>query len=270
MRHVALLLAGIALLAACGSAGEQTAVAPVTPASASTAATTGGSEEFGGEVLVFAAASLTDAFGAIATGFEEAHPGTSVTLNLAGSQQLAGQILAGAPADVFASANAAQMARITEEGLTSAQPVTFAENSLAIAVEPGNPKDVAGLGDLARDDLVVVLAAEEVPAGAFARQALDAAGVGVRPASLETDVRAALSKVQLGEADAGIVYASDVVAAGDGVTRVEIPAAENVLASYPVAPLEAASNPEGAAAFVDFLRSPTARETLTGLGFRSP
>lgn len=254
MRGTALLLACIALLAACGPSGEETSAA----------------EGVEGETLVFAAASLTDGFGEVAAAFEEEHPGVPVTLNLAGSQQLAGQLLEGAPADVFASANATQMQRADDEDLLAAAPEIFVRNTLAIAVEPGNPEGVTGLEDLARDELVIVLAAEEVPAGRFARMALDGAGVTVTPASLETDVRAVLSKVELGEADAGIVYSSDVVAAGDGVTGVEIPEEENVVAAYPVAPLEGAPNPEGAAAFVQFLRSPRAQEILTGFGFASP
>lgn len=262
MRRSALALVCLALLASCASSRQQASSASGAPTP-----TVAGDAQSDGEVRVFAAASLTDAFGDIAAAFEEANPATTVTLNLAGSQQLAGQIVEGAPADVFASADTTQMGRVTDAGLVVAEPVVFVKNTLAIAVEPGNPEDVTGLADLARDDLVVVLAAEGVPAGNFARQALDGAGVSVTPASLEIDVRSVLAKVELGEADVGIVYSSDVVAAGDGVAGIAIPDDQNLVASYPVVPLEAAPNPELAAAFVEFLESAGAQRILTQFGF---
>jgi molybdate transport system substrate-binding protein len=155
-------------------------------------------------------------------------------------------------------------------GAVAGEPVTFATNRLEIAVEAGNPKGIDGLGDLARGDLKVVLAAEEVPAGRYAREALDAAGVAVTPASLETDVRAVLSKVALGEADAGIVYASDVVAAGDSVAGVEIPDEHNVIASYPAATVATAPNARAANAFVSYLMTEQARAMLQDHGFSRP
>jgi molybdate transport system substrate-binding protein len=223
-----------------------------------------------GDVTVFAAASLTDAFGEIARLYESQHAGSKVTFNFAGSQQLVAQILQDAPADVFASASAEQMKRVTTASLASATPVVFARNRLEIAVERGNPKKITGLRGLSRAGLVVVLAAEEVPAGKYAREALKKAGVTVTPASLETDVRSVFSKVALGEADAGIVYHSDIVAAGDKVAAVQIPTEQNVIASYPIAALAHAPHAEAAEAFVALVRSAAGRAILTKFGFGAP
>ncbi len=222
------------------------------------------------ELVVFAAASLAEAFEAIGAEFAATDGGVPVTLNLAGSQTLAAQLVEGAPADVFASADAARMAVVASAGLLAGDPLPFATNRLAIAIEPGNPSGVAGLGDLAREDLIVVLPAEEVPAGRYARAALAAAGVDVAPASLEPDVRAALAKVALGEADATIVYTSDLVVAADRVHGVAIPAAVNVVASYPIAVLAGAASPDVAARFVAFVRSERGRALLAEHGFGAP
>jgi molybdate transport system substrate-binding protein len=224
-----------------------------------------------GNVTVFAAASLTDAFTELGTAFEAAHPGTTVTYNFAGSQQLAAQITTGgAPADVFASANPAQMASAVAADVVSGEPAVFARNRLEIAVEPGNPAGISGLEDLGRDDLAVVLAADQVPAGQYAREALTAAGVPIDPVSLETDVRSVLTKVALGEADAGVVYASDVAAANGRVDGVSIPDEANVVATYPIAVLQHAPNPVAARAFVDFVRADVARDVLEAHGFGAP
>lgn len=223
-----------------------------------------------GELTVFAAASLTDALERIGRDFEVEHPGVAVTFSFAGSQQLATQIVEGSPADVFASASPDQMDVVADAGGIAGDPATFATNRLEIAVEAGNPKGVASLDDLARPDLKVVLAAEGAPVGRYTRQALDAAGVTVTPVSLETDVRAVLSKVALGEADAGIVYASDVVATGDRVSGIEIPDAHNVVAGYPAATVTAAPNPRAADAFVAYLTSGEGRAALRDHGFSTP
>jgi molybdate transport system substrate-binding protein len=218
-------------------------------------------------VTVFAAASLADAFDAMAAAFERANPGTTVTASYASSSTLATQITQGAPADVFASANHAQMGVVADAGLVGGGPVDVAGTTLEIVVEAGNPLGVRGLTDLARDDVTVVLAAEDVPAGQYARQALDALDLDVRPASLEPDVRAVLARVALGEADAGIVYRSDVATAGDDVDGVAIPADQNVPATYPIAVLRNAPNPATARAFVDFVRSDAGRRVLRAQGF---
>ena len=223
-----------------------------------------------GELTVFAGASLTDAFEAIGAAFEIEHPNVSVTFSFAGSQALATQIVEGAPADVLASANQSQMDRVDDAGLLSGGPQTFAENRLTIAVERGNPTLVEGLQDLGTEDLKVVLAAEEVPAGEYARAALDAAGVPVDPVSLETDVRAVLTKVTLGEADAGIVYESDLATARHEVDGVEIPDDQNVTATYPIAVLSDAPNPGAAAAFVAYVMSDAGQQRLEEFGLTAP
>jgi molybdate transport system substrate-binding protein len=259
--RVLLAVAVVLHAAACGPGG----VAQSAAATQSSAA-----DRLSGDLTVFAAASLTDAFEALGSAFEADHPGVSVTFNFAGSQQLATQIVEGAPADVFASASGSQVDVVADADLLAGEPVEFATNRLEIAVEPGNPKAVAGLSDLARGDVTVVLAAEEVPAGQYAREALDAAGVRVTPVSLETDVRAVLTKVALGEADAGIVYASDIIAAGDDVTGVEIADEENVTATYPAAAIAGSPNPGAAQAFLAHLTSHAGRATLEEFGFAAP
>jgi molybdate transport system substrate-binding protein len=269
VRSVVALLFAL-LLAACGG-GDQ-AGAPSAPASPSAAgaASGSGSGAVSGEATVFAAASLTDAFEDIGERFEQANPDVDVAFNFESSSTLATQITEGAPADVFASASQATMDTVDEAGLVAGERTDFAGNSLQIAVEPGNPKGVESLEDLAQPDLTVVLAAEEVPAGEYARQALDEQGIEVEPASLETDVRAVLSRVALGEADAGIVYVSDVVAAGGDVEGIEIPADQNVPASYPIATLGEAPNPEAGEAFVEYVLSDEGQEVLNEFGFSSP
>lgn len=222
------------------------------------------------EVLVFAAASLSDAFEALGAAFESAHPGTTVRFNFAGSQQLVAQILQGAPADVFAPADQRQLQKVAAARAVAGEAPLFAANALTIVVEPGNPLHVRGLSDLARGDLTLVLAAEEVPAGHYALQALERAGVEVTAASLENDVRAVLFKVRLGEADAGIVYASDVVAAGDAVDAIPIAPQHNDRARYPIAVLAHAPNPDAGQAFVTFVRSPEGQALLGEYGFSAP
>lgn len=229
-----------------------------------------GTGQVAGELVVFAAASLTDAFAELAAELEAAHPGLDVVQNLAGSHQLAGQLLEGARADVFAAASPEPMSRTVEAGLLAGEPVVFAHNRLEIAVEAGNPHRIAGLADLADEDLVLVLAAPEVPAGRYTRALLETADVTLAPDSLEVDVRAVLGKVALGEADAGIVYRSDVVTAGDAVTGVPVPDADVVAARYPVGMLADAPNPRAAAAFVALLRSERGRSVLAEAGFATP
>ena len=221
-------------------------------------------------VTVFAAASLTESFEEIALAYEERHPGTRVELNFAASSRLAGQITSGAPADVFASANLAQMDLVVGAGLAAGPPRTFATNILAIAVEPGNPLNIRGLADLARPELLVVLAAPEVPVGRYAGEALEAAAVEVRPVSLEATVKAVVTKVALGEADAGIVYRTDVLAADGAVEGVEIPDEDNVAAMYPIVALAGAADPDSAEAFVEFVVSPAGQAILARHGFTAP
>ncbi len=225
-----------------------------------------------GGITVLAAASLTDSFKALAAGFETSHPGTKVTLSLASSSSLATQINQGAPADVFAAADTSSMDKVAGPGgagvLEPARP--FATNTLRIVVAKGNPKGIASLADLAKPGVAYVTASPSVPIGAYAQQALRKAGVTVTPKSLEADVKAVVAKVVLGEADAGIVYATDVLAAGDKAQGVTIPDAQNVVAIYPIAVVSATKNPVTAQAFVDFVTGPAGQGVLTAAGFSRP
>lgn len=223
-----------------------------------------------GDVTVFAAASLTDAFAELGETFEAANQDASVTFNFAASSALVTQIIEGAPADVFASADNANMARLVEAGEVGGDPVVFTTNRAQIIVEPRNPTGITGVEDLARDDLIVVSCAPDVPCGRYAQQILDNAGVTVTFRSLEENVRAVVSKVTLGEADAGIVYATDVIVAGAAAEGVEIPGDLNVVAEYPIALTREASNPEAAQAFMDFVLSAEGRSILSSYGFVAP
>jgi len=214
------------------------------------------------EATVFAAASLTESFTAIAA----ARP---ARFSFGASSALATQLEQGAPADVIATADEATMKKLVDAGLVEA-PQIFAKNKLAIAVEPKNPRAIQGLADLAKAGLKVVLAAEQVPVGRYARQALAAAKVTVAPVSLEPDVKAVLTKVQLGEADAGIVYATDVRLAKGKVDGVAIPEAQNVVAAYPIAVSKHAASPAAAKAFVEFVLSAEGRAILERFGFAAP
>jgi molybdate transport system substrate-binding protein len=227
----------------------------------------GGSSAAPGELKVFAAASLTAAFTELGERFTAASGGTEVTFNFAGSQALATQIQQGAPADVFASADTTNMDKVRDLVGTQ-QP--FASNLLAIVVEKGNPRGVRTLDDLASSDLKVVLAAEEVPAGRYAKQVLDRAGVRVQPVSQEDNVKAVVTKVSLGEADAGIVYVTDVTAGGDKVEGVDIPEDQNVVATYPIATVKASRAQDPAQAFVDLVLSGEGQRVLKEHGFLPP
>lgn len=222
------------------------------------------------EVLVFAAASLTDAVEQLGAAFRAERPASGVVLNLAGSQTLARQIVEGAAADVFVAADDVAMTTVADAGRVAGEPRDIATNRLMIAVEAGNPLGIDEVTDLARSDLVLVLPAEEVPAGRYARWALDRLGVSVRPSSLERDVRAALAKVVLGEADAAVVYASDVAAAGDDVDGVPIPEVDGLRIAYPAAVVADAPNPAGAEAFVTFLQSEVGQRILADHGLGAP
>jgi molybdate transport system substrate-binding protein len=218
-------------------------------------------------IKVFAAASLTAAFTKLGEHYSGANGGTKVTFNFAGSQALATQIQQAAPADVFASADIPNMDKVKDLVGT---PQNFASNLLQIVVEKGNPKGVKTLDDLANPDLKVVLAAEEVPAGKYAKQILDKAGVSVSPVSQEDNVKAVVTKVSLGEADAGIVYVTDVTAGGDKVEGVDIPKAQNVTATYPIATVKASKDQEGASAFMDLVLSAEGQQVLKEYGFLPP
>ena len=222
----------------------------------------GGGDE---QLLVFAASSLTDVFDRLGSDFEATHPGIDVIVNYGGSSSLAGQIEQGAPADVFAAADRATIGRVLDEA--DGEPVVFARNRLAIAVEQGNPLGISGLADLGDRGLIVVLADREVPAGAYAAELLERSGVVLTPSSYESNVRAVAAKVALGEADAGIVYRTDIAANEDRLDAVAIADAENVIADYPIVVLRRSA---AARAFVDFVLDEPGRTALADAGFELP
>ena len=261
LRLLAVACVPALMLAACGDDDDDD--------SASTTQAPAEESTLEGDLTVFAAASLTDAFDEVGAAFEEANPDVSIEFNYGASSALREQILAGAPADVFASANTSNMDQVVETGAAT-DPQDFVTNQLQIVVPAENPGGVAGLDDFADADLLIGLCAEEVPCGEFGREALANAQVTPSVDTNEPDVRALLTKVEAGELDAGIVYITDVLAAGDAVEGIDIPADVNVTATYPIAALSDAGNAEVAAAFVEFVLSDDGQEILESYGFDSP
>jgi molybdate transport system substrate-binding protein len=225
--------------------------------------------ELSGTLTVFAAASLTETFDALAEEFERQHPSVEVVVNYGGSAALAQQIVSGAPADVFAAASEATMQTVVDEG-RAADPVAFATNTLELVVPAGNPGAVTGLPDLARPELAIALCDPVVPCGAAAEKLLAAVGVAPAPDTLEADVKAVVTKVRLGEADAGLVYVTDVRAAGGDVEGIAIPEAATAVNVYPVSPIAGSSSPEAAVAWIAMLTGPEGRRVLTEAGFGEP
>ncbi|MER7765308.1 molybdate ABC transporter substrate-binding protein [Kitasatospora sp. NPDC096140] len=259
---------------ACGSDGGKStgsAASNSASSSGSSAPAAGGSvPKASGTVTVFAAASLKETFTELGKKFEAANPGSKVTFNFGGSSSLATSINSGAPADVFAAASPATMKTVTDAGGASGQPAVFVKNTLTIAVPKGNPKHVAGLKDLTASGVKVALCAKEVPCGAAAQTALKAAGVDLTPVTLEQDVKGALTKVELGEVDASLVYKTDVQADAAKIDGVDFPEADKAVNDYPIAALAKAPNKDGAAAFVAYIQSPEAKQVLTAAGFQAP
>lgn len=218
-------------------------------------------------ITVSAAASLTEPFTEIARRYEHDHPGVRVTLNFAGSDQLAQQINSGAPVDVFASANKATMDQVVDAGHLRGTAQVFARNVLEIAVPVGNPAHVTGLADFARDRLRLAICQRQVPCGAAAERVFAAAGVNARPDTVEEDVKSVLTKVELGEVDAGMVYRTDVQSAGGKVQGMEFPEASNAANDYY---LGAVSESPDATSFVDFVRSSAGWDVLSQAGFSNP
>lgn len=228
------------------------------------------SGELSGEITVFAAASLTESFEELGAQFERDHPGTKVTFSFGGSDALAASITGGAPADVFASASPTTMDLVTDAGAAAGTPETFVRNRLEIATLPGNPDGVASLKDLTDPGLKVVLCDEAVPCGSAAQKALDAGSLQLTPVSYEEDVKSALNKVVLKEADAAVVYKTDVQAADGKVEGVDFPESADAINDYPITLLEDAPNTDAAEAFVELVRSAEGQKVLTGAGFLKP
>lgn len=256
----ALTAALLVPLAACGTNDSGDGKKTAANTSASTSA-----EPKAANLTVLAASSLTDVFKTAGAAYEKAHPGTKITFSFAGSQELAAQVKQGAPADVLVTADTKTMDGLKGE---TGEAAVIAKNRLVIATGKGNPFKIDDLKDLADSKIKVVLAAPEVPVGRYSKEILEKQGVTVKPVSQEPNVRAVLSKVELGEADAGLVYTTDSAKSGDKVVSVDIPDDQNAVASYPAATLKQSKNAEAAAAFVAWLSTPEAQKILTDAGFQ--
>jgi len=255
------LVAATTVLAGCGGSSDSTA--------GSTSSSASASPQLSGTVNVFAAASLQEAFTALGKQFESANAGTKVVFNFGPSSGLSEQITQGAPADVFASASGKNMDTVVAAG-DAESPTDFVANKMEIAVPPDNPAGIATVADLAKKGVKVALCQAEVPCGATALQVFDNAKLTVTPVTQEVDVKSTLSKVTLGEVDAGVVYVTDVRAAGDSVKGIKIPDDVNASTTYPIAPLTSSKNKATAQAFVDYVLSPAGSAELTGAGFAKP
>jgi molybdate transport system substrate-binding protein len=255
--------AALLALSACSSSDSNST-------KSDTSASSSSSPKLSGTVTVFAAASLKESFTTLGKEFEKAHPGTKVTFSFGGSDTLAAQITGGAPADVFAAASPKTMAIVTDKKDNATAPATFVRNQLEIATLPGNPDKVASLKDLTRSSLKVVLCDKTVPCGAAAQKALDAGKLKLTPVSYEEDVKSALNKVVLKEADAAVVYRTDVKAAGEKVEGVEFPESADAINDYPITLLKNAPNAETAKAFIALVQSPEGQQVLTRAGFLKP
>ncbi|WP_314224595.1 molybdate ABC transporter substrate-binding protein [Streptomyces zaehneri] len=264
MQVAALGVSALLALSACSSSDDSSSTDSGSSASASA------SDQLSGTVTVFAAASLKESFTALGREFEEAHPGTKVTFSFGGSDSLAASITGGAPADVFASASPKTMAIVTDAGDASGTPATFVRNQLEIATLPGNPDKIASLEDLTKSSLKVVLCDKTVPCGAAAQKALEASKLKLTPVSYEQDVKAALTKVELKEADAAVVYKTDVHAAGDKVEGVEFPESADAINDYPIVQLKDTKNADAAKAFIALVQSVEGQKVLTEAGFLQP
>jgi molybdate transport system substrate-binding protein len=258
--RVLLAAAAVVTLAGC-SAG--------TPAATSTP-TNGEAATLSGEITVFAAASLTGTFTDMAAAFEDANPGTSIALNFAGSSDLVTQITEGAPADVFASADTKNMTKLADAGLLAGDSVDFATNVLTIAVPPGNPADIVTFADLAGADVKTVVCAPQVPCGAATEAVETASGVTLTPVSEESSVTDVLGKVASGEADAGLVYVTDIAAAGDAAEGIPFDESAEAVNTYPIAQVGESANAELGAAFIDYVTGPDGQAVLNAAGFGAP
>jgi len=254
------IVAASVLLAACSSNGQVTAGSP----------TDDPSSALRGEVTVFAAASLQQTFTALGDRFEQEHPGTTVRFSFAGSSDLVSQIRNGAPADVFASADQANMAKLDDSDLASGWPRDFATNVLEIAVAPGNPKGIRSLEDLTATDVQLVTCAAPVPCGAATAAVERAGGVDLRPVSEEQSVTDVLGKVESGQADAGLVYVTDVAGADGGVDGVPFDESAEAVNTYPIGVLRGAEDPRLATAFAAYVRSAAGQRVLADAGFGTP
>jgi len=260
VRKLVAAIGSVLLLTACGG-GQPSGASSTTSSSAARES---------GTLTVLAAASLTTSFNKIKADFESAHPGVTVKITYDGSSTLVQQITNGVAADVFASADQNNMDKVTKASLNDGAPQLFARNKLEIAVPPGNPKNIASFADLAKPGVVVVVCADAVPCGAAALKVEQATGVHLSPASKETAVTGVLSKVESGDADAGLVYLTDVNSAGAKVKGVPFPEADKAINDYPITVLKNAPQSALAKEFVAFVRGEQGRKELGAVGFQLP
>ena len=269
MRRTALtvIVAGLtaAAVAGCSSSAASSASASSPAASASASS----SAALSGSITVFAAASLKEAFTTIGQQFEAANPGVKVTFSFGASSTLATQITNGAPADVFASASPKNMDQVVTAGDASS-PVNFVKNVMEIAVPPANPGHVTSVSDLAKSSVKVALCQPQVPCGTVAAKVLANAKITVKPVTLQPDVKSVLTQVELGNVDAGMVYVTDVHAAGAKVKGITIPDGVNAFTEYPIAAISKSSNLAAAQAFVAYVLSAAGQSVLTADEFEKP
>jgi molybdate transport system substrate-binding protein len=269
MRRFALIAAVLAAVsvAGCSSSSSSSTSTPTasgssTPAASSSAAATG-------TITVFAASSLKGTFTELGQQFEAAHPGDTVKFSFGASSTLATQITSGAPADVFASAAPKNMNTVVSAGDAS-NPQDFAKNTAEVAVPPSNPGHVTSVSDLAKSSVKVALCQSQVPCGVVAAAVFKNAGITVKPVTLQPDVKSVLTQVELGNVDAGMVYVTDVMAAGSKVKGITIPASEDASTLYPIAAISSSKELSIAQAFVAFVLSPAGQQVLAAAGFEKP
>jgi len=261
MRRLTVIAAGAAAcaaLAACSSSSGS-----------GSSASASGSASSSASITVFAAASLTGAFTQLGKQFEAAHPGDKVTFSFGPSSGLATQIISGAPADVFASAAPANMQQVVSAGDASS-PQNFAKNIMEVAVPLSNPAHVKSVDNLAKSPVKVALCQPQVPCGVTAAKVFKNAGITVKPVTLQPDVKSVLTQVETGNVDAGMVYVTDVLAAGSKVKGIKIPAADNASTTYPIATVSKSGHASAAQAFVAYVLSPAGQSALTAAGFEKP
>jgi molybdate transport system substrate-binding protein len=268
MRRFALTAVALAALAVAGCSSSSSSPATGSTSSAAPATSSSPAAQ-AGTITVFAASSLKDTFTQLGKQFETAHPGDTVKFNFGASSALATQINSGAPADVFASAAPKNMDQVVTPGNAS-NPQDFAKNTAEVAVPPSNPAKVTSVNDLAKSSVKTALCQPQVPCGVVAGQVFKNAKITVKPVTLQPDVKSVLTQVELGNVDAGVVYVTDVMAAGSKVKGVTIPASENASTLYPIAALAHSKEPSIAKAFVAYVLSPTGEQVLKAAGFEQP
>jgi molybdate transport system substrate-binding protein len=260
MRRFTLVIAALAAVVVAGCSSSSSS-SPSSSNSSSSSAT--------GTITVFAAASLTGAFTQLGKQFEAAHKGDTVKFSFGPSSGLATQITSGAPADVFASASPGTMRDVVSAGDASS-PQNFARNTAEVAVPPNNPAKVKSVNDLAKKSVKVALCQPQVPCGEVAAEVFKNVGITVKPVTLQPDVKSVLTQVETGNVDAGMVYVTDVMAAGSKVTGVAIPASDNASTLYPIATIKDSKHQSEAQAFMNYVLSPTGQQVLTAAGFEQP